>query len=59
MKAPSAPYSLAYPELKFDVDHPDQLIELEFLRQSAGLQIDSTAEQVVKAALAQRELVKV
>lgn len=50
LRAVPAPSSLAYPQLRFDVD---QLRDLTYLQKltNAGVNIDSTASQITQAAL--------
>ena len=47
-----APPDLAYPHLRFDVDTPHDLAVLQTLVDAGRLGIDSTAAQIVRAALA-------
>ncbi|MBL8348998.1 MAG: NTP transferase domain-containing protein [Burkholderiaceae bacterium] len=51
LAAPPAPPALAHPALRFDVDQPEHLAALEALRAGAGLDLHSTAVEVVAAAL--------
>ena len=44
------PASLAYPDLKFDVDYPADLKKLEMLT-SSGVIFDSKASEIIKIAL--------
>lgn len=50
LNALPAPYQLAYPELRFDVDQPQDLANLQMLVK-AGVDIDSTASEIVQIAL--------
>jgi spore coat polysaccharide biosynthesis protein SpsF len=52
LAAVPAPASLAFPELRFDVDRPEHLAELALLCERAGLGVDSPAAEVVAAARA-------
>lgn len=49
--APKAPPELAHPELRFDVDEPGHLAQLEALVQRHGLGLQSPAAAVVAARL--------
>ena len=49
---PRAPASLAFPELRFDVDEPAHLERLQSLVDEAGLTLDSPAQDCVQALLA-------
>lgn len=49
--APAAPPSLAHPELRFDVDRPEDLAALETLVREQGLTLESTAAEVIAARL--------
>lgn len=53
LAAVPAPAALAHPALRFDVDRPEHLAELQALCDRAGLTLDSTAAEVVAAALAE------
>ncbi|MDC3203460.1 hypothetical protein OA963_02230, partial [Prochlorococcus sp. AH-716-C14] len=44
------PVSLAYPDLKFDVDYPADLQKLEMLTFN-GVSFDSRASEIIKIAL--------
>lgn len=50
LSAVPAPHQLAHPELRFDVDLPQDLVYLESLGE-AGVGIDSTASEIVQIAL--------
>lgn len=50
LNALPAPYQLAYPELRFDVDQPQDLANLQTLVE-AGVGMDSTASEIVQIAL--------
>ncbi|MGA1425989.1 MAG: cytidylyltransferase domain-containing protein [Ilumatobacteraceae bacterium] len=45
-----APSSLARPDLRFDVDHPEDLVRLRALVSNGGVTLDSTAAEVVAEA---------
>lgn len=53
LSAPSAPAGLAFPELRFDVDAPADLANLEALV-SAGVNIDTPACEIIRIALPNR-----
>lgn len=52
LRAVPAPAALAHPTLRFDVDRPEHLAELQALCERAGLGMASPAAEVVAAALA-------
>ncbi len=49
---PRAPAALAFPELRFDVDEPAHLQQLQSLVDESGLTLDSPAQDCVQALLA-------
>ena len=52
LRAVPAPAALAHPTLRFDIDRPEHLAELQALCDRAGLGLTCTAADVVAAALA-------
>lgn len=52
LRAVPAPAALAHPALRFDVDRPEHLAELQALCERNGLSLASTAAEVVAAARA-------
>lgn len=56
LSALAAPLELAFPELRFDVDTPENLLPLEHLIQ-AGVTIETPARDIISIAQANRRLV--
>lgn len=52
LAAVPAPAALAFPDLRFDVDRPEHLAELALLCERAGLNLSSSAAEVVAASRA-------